>query len=241
MIEAISLTKRFGTCEAVSELSFQINPGEIVGLLGPNGAGKTTTMRILTGYIPPSSGHVRIAGYDLAKHPRLAKNHLGYLPENPPLYTDLTVEEMLFFVAGLRGIPKKDRREQIEKTLLKTGTVSVRKRLIGNISKGFRQRVGIAQAILHEPAFLILDEPTIGLDPRQMVEIRELIRSLEGVSILLSSHVLQEISLVCGRVLIIHRGKLVADGSVRELTGVESVLDDTSGLEKIFMKLTQEV
>lgn len=239
MIEAISLTKRFGTCEAVSELSFQISSGEVVGLLGPNGAGKTTTMRMLTGYMPPSSGQVKISGYDLAHHPRLAKNHLGYLPENPPLYAELTVEEMLFFVAGLRGIPKKNRHEQIEKTLLKTGTMSVKKRLIGNISKGFRQRVGIAQAILHEPSFLILDEPTIGLDPRQMVEIRELIGSLDGVSILLSSHLLQEISLICDRVLIIHRGKLVADGSIPQLTGGESV-DNASALEKIFMQLTQE-
>lgn len=234
MIEAQQLTKKYGSLTALEDVSFCIQPGEVVGLLGPNGAGKTTTMRLLTGFMPPSMGRVMVAGLDLLKNPIEAKRSLGYLPENPPLYPELTVEEMLGLVAGLHGITKKDRKEKIDQALEKTSTVSIRKRLVGNISKGYRQRVGIAQAILHEPPFLILDEPTVGLDPKQILEIRELIGSLSpSVSILLSSHMLQEVSLVCSRVIIIHRGRIVADGHLDELTR------DLS-LEELFLKLTQE-
>lgn len=267
MIEAISISKNFGDLQAIRDISFRIQPGEVVGLLGPNGAGKTTTMRILTGFMPPSSGKVTIAGHDLLNEPKEAKRKLGYLPENPPLYPELTVEEMLAFVAGLRGIAKNRRKEKIDEALAKTGTTEIRKRLIGHISKGYRQRVGIAQSILHEPAFLILDEPTIGLDPKQILEIRELIRSLResSLAILLSSHILQEISLVCDRVLIIRQGQLVADGriadltqgrkkllvtvhedldemqrQIRDLPGVEAVEEYRSGLEEVFLQLTQE-
>lgn len=234
MIEVHHLTKNYGGLTAIQDVSFCIQPGEVVGLLGPNGAGKTTTMRILTGFMPPSSGRVTISGHDLLENPLVAKRSLGYLPENPPLYPELTVEEMLKLVAGLHGIPKTSRKEKLEKALEKTGTASVRKRLIGNISRGFRQRVGLAQAILHEPPFLILDEPTVGLDPKQILEIRELIRGLsQSVSILLSSHILQEVSIVCHRVIILHQGHLVADGNLKELTCSQN-------LEDLFLQLTQE-
>ena len=274
MIEARSITKRYGHFEAIHKLCFTIKPGEVVGLLGPNGAGKTTTMRILTGFMPPSSGRIVVAGHDLLQEPREAKKNLGYLPETPPLYPELTIEEMLTFVAGLRGIPKKQKKEKVERALERTGIQDVRKRLIGHISKGYRQRVGIAQAILHDPSFLILDEPTIGLDPKQILEIRELIQNLSKKNsvghgrhaILLSSHILQEISMVCSRVIIIHHGKIVADGKIEDLTsslqrkkllvtlsknsealeeirkmdGVESVADYASNLEELFINLTRE-
>ncbi len=268
MIEASRLTKRYGPLTALEDASFRIQPGEVVGLLGPNGAGKTTTMRILTGFMPPSSGQVTVSGHDLLESPIQAKKCLGYLPEVPPLYLELTVGEMLQLACGLHGIPKKLRRGKIDQALEKTGTADVRNRLIGNISKGYRQRVGIAQAILHEPPFLILDEPTVGLDPKQVIEVRELIRSLSrSVSILLSSHILQEVSLVCGRVIIIHRGHIVADGSLSDLTHplqkkrylvtvngdpeaartrlsalpeVEEVQEHASDLESLFLQLTKE-
>ncbi len=270
MIEAHSLTKRYGSLSAIEQLSFQIKPGEVVGLLGPNGAGKTTTMRILTGFMPPTSGRVTIEGYDLLESPGEAKKKMGYLPETPPLYPELTVEEMLSFVAGLRGLSGNAQREKVEKSMEKTGITSVRKRLIGHLSKGYRQRIGIAQAILHEPPFLILDEPTIGLDPKQILEIRELISQLKGErAILLSSHILQEITVVCDRVMILHKGRLVANSKMGELTeslgkqhkrylvsvsqnqedvrekiasvpGVESVSEYASDLEEVFLQLTKE-
>lgn len=268
MIEARALTKRYGNFAAIENISFKIQPGEVVGLLGPNGAGKTTTMRVLTGFMPPSSGSISIYGHDILKQWRKAKKVIGYLPEHPPLYPELTVDESLSFVAGLRNIPPARRRERIDWALEKTGTASIRKRLVGNISKGFKQRVGIAQAILHDPLFLVLDEPTIGLDPKQILEIRELIASLKGErAILLSSHILQEVGAVCDRVLIIHKGRLVADGKIADLTGglqkkkflvtvsgatedikarleklpgVQEVADYASNLEELFMQMTGE-
>ncbi len=264
MIEARGLTKTFGERVAVRDLSFQIYPGEVVGLLGPNGAGKTTTMRMLTGYTTPTAGSVTISGYDLLENPQEAKKRLGYLPENPPLYPELSVLETLEFSLGLRA--GKDRKEQTEKALERTGLQDVRRRLVGNLSKGYRQRVGIAQAIVHEPPFLILDEPTTGLDPKQIAEIRDLIQTLKGgVAILHSSHILQEISQVCDRILIIHQGGLVASGRISELTGalgkrkllvttsldtsivkerlarvegVEAVEDYASNLEEVFFQVT---
>jgi len=237
MIEASSLTKRYGSQLAVQNLSFKIHlgeVGEVVGLLGLNGAGKTTTMRMLTGYLTPTSGQVRVAGFDLKKNPYEAKKNLGYLPENPPLYPELTVEETLSFVAGIHSLPKNKIPELIDKALIKTGLTEVRKRLVGNISKGYRQRLGIAQAILHEPPFLILDEPTVGLDPKQIIEIRQLIQNLKGESaILLSSHILQEVSLLADRVMIIHHGKLVYDQS-------RSEIEKSKGLEEIFFQMTQD-
>ena len=266
MIEVRALTKRYGNFAAIENISFRIQPGEVVGLLGPNGAGKTTTMRILAGFMPPTSGSVRIKGFDILEQWREAKKNIGYLPENPPLYPELTIEESLSFVAGLRGIPSKKRRERIEWVLEKTGTAIFRKRLVGNISKGFKQRVGIAQSLLDDPPFLVLDEPTIGLDPKQILEIRELIAGLKGErAILLSSHILQEISLICSRVIIIHQGKIVADGKISDLTeglqkkkflvtvsgaadsirpqienipGVEDVSNYVSNLEDLFMQMT---
>ncbi|QQR81892.1 MAG: ABC transporter ATP-binding protein [Deltaproteobacteria bacterium] len=266
MIEASGLTKRYDSILAVDNLSFQIYPGEVVGLLGPNGAGKTTTMRMLTGFLTPSAGEVKISGFDLLENPQEAKKKIGYLPENPPLYPELTVQETLEFSLGLR---EEVQKEKIEKALERTALQDVRHRLVGNISKGFRQRVGIAQAIVHEPPFLILDEPTTGLDPKQIVEIRELIQNLKGsVAILHSSHILQEISQVCDRVMIIHKGKLVANGKIADLTsalhkkrflvttmldsqnlkenllkmpGIESVEEYLSDLEDVFFSVTQNV
>lgn len=267
MIEVERVSKKFGSLAAVSDLSFCIKPGEVVGLLGPNGAGKTTTMRLLTGFMPPTSGSIRISGFDLLEKPKEAKKRLGYLPENPPLYPELTVEETLSFAAGLRKIPKREKKEKIERALVKTGIAADRRRLVGHMSKGFRQRVGIAQAIVHQPPFLILDEPTIGLDPKQILEIRELIHQLKGdVAILLSSHILQEIQAVCDRIVMIHKGRLVADAKITELTasqnkrylvtvtegdpeilkalrdvrGVREVTEYASGLEEIFLKLTED-
>lgn len=272
MIEATGLIKSFGSLKAIDDVTFSIQPGEVVGLLGPNGAGKTTTMRLLTGYLKPDQGSIKIAGFALNTHPREAKQRLGYLPENPPLYAELTVGESLDFAAGIRGVEKKLRDERINKALKLTDLLHVKHRLVGNLSKGYRQRVGIAQAIVHEPPFLILDEPTTGLDPKQILEIRELITSLKDhVSILHSSHILQEITQVCDRVMIIHKGKIVADGKISDLTSrlqhkkfvvttettdlnaeslkkdilklphVLSVEDYFSDLEEVFLKVTQNV
>lgn len=219
MIELVHVSKQFGNFQAVSDLSFSLKPGEVVGLLGPNGAGKTTTMRLLTGFMPPTRGSIHVDGFDLIDQPRDAKKRMGYLPENPPLYPELTVEQNLSFAAEIHGVSAKDKKKKIERALQMTHLLEERHRPVANLSKGYRQRIGIAQAIVHEPSFLVLDEPTIGLDPKQVLEIRELIHSLKGeVGILISSHIMQEIQAVCDRVLMIHRGKLVADGKIADLT-----------------------
>lgn len=219
MIEVQNLTKRYGNLTAIDNVSFRVGQGEVLGFLGPNGAGKTTTMRIITGYMPPSEGTVRIAGFDIMEDPIEAKERIGYLPENPPLYNDMTVEDYLNFVADIkkvRGIKKKSR---IYFTMNKCGISDVRGRLIGNLSKGYRQRVGIAQALVHDPAVLILDEPTIGLDPKQIREIRELIRSLAGEhTVILSTHILPEVTMTCTRVIIINQGKIVLEESLDKLS-----------------------
>ncbi|HNV85352.1 MAG TPA: ABC transporter ATP-binding protein [Candidatus Omnitrophota bacterium] len=218
MIEVHDLAKSFGKIRAVDGLTFNVQEGEIVGLLGPNGAGKTTAMRILTGFLTPTEGTVRINGLDMLKFPRKVQSILGYLPEDVPLYKDMTVESFLKFVVRMKGLPIRKRRDAIGEAVELCKLEDVRKRIIGKLSKGYRQRVGLAQALIGRPKVLILDEPTSGLDPRQINEIRQLIRNLKGKqTILLSTHILPEASMVSDRVLIINKGKLVATGTPKEL------------------------
>lgn len=219
MIEVEHLTKRYGAHTAVDDISFTVEDGCIYGLLGPNGAGKSTTMNILTGYLSATAGTVKVAGYDIAEEPLEAKKTIGYLPEQPPLYPEMTVQEYLLFVAELKGVKqKKDRAAMVETAMGRTGLQPVQNRLIRNLSKGYRQRVGIAAAFLGEPKVIILDEPTVGLDPAQVIEIRGLIRDLGRThTVILSSHILSEVQTVCDRVLIISAGKLAAQGTPEEL------------------------
>ena len=211
MIEVQHVTKQFGSITAVQDISFSVGEGEIVAFLGPNGAGKTTTMRILTGYMPATEGTVRIAGYDCFESPLEVKRHIGYLPENPPLYLELTVREYLTFVGRLKGMTSDNLAQRLPHAMEQTGLGDVRGRIIGNLSRGFRQRVGLAQALLHDPPVLILDEPTVGLDPNQIIEIRDLIKSLAGShTIILSTHILPEATALCQRVIIIHHGRIAA-------------------------------
>jgi len=219
MIEVRNLTKYFGTTLAVDDVSFKVNKGEIIGLLGPNGSGKSTIMRILTGFFPPTSGSAFIDGMDVAEHSLETRRRVGYLPENMVLYPDLSVNALLEFAARVRGLDSKRARERIEIAIKKCGLGDVRRKLIGKLSKGYRQRVGIAQAVLSDPDVLILDEPTVGLDPRQVVEIRELIGSLAGHStVLLSTHILPEVTMTCRRVVIIDRGHIVAQDTPEQLS-----------------------
>lgn len=211
MIEVSNLTKKYGDHIALDHVSFKVKKGHIYGLLGPNGAGKSTTMNILTGYIAPNEGSVMINGYDMSVQARAAKKCIGYLPEIPPLYPDMSVLEYLHFAASIKKIPTKEREEEVERVMALTNVYAVQNRLIRNLSKGYKQRVGIAQAILGEPEIIILDEPTVGLDPEQIIEIRSLIASLkEKHTVILSSHILSEISAVCDEVLMIAKGKVVA-------------------------------
>jgi ABC-2 type transport system ATP-binding protein len=219
MISVDRLTKVYGQRVAVWRLSFQAAPGEILGLLGPNGAGKTTTMRMVTGFIPPSSGTARIAGHDITLDPLGAKAEIGYLCETPPLYREMTVRGYLAFVAAIKKLPSPRRRPAAERAIELCGLAHVAHRLIGNLSKGYRQRVGLAQAILHQPKVLILDEPTIGLDPRQILEMRQLIRGLRGEqTVILSTHILPEVAAVCSRAVIISEGQVVAEDAIESLT-----------------------
>ena len=219
MLEVEHLTRRYGPVTAVDDISFQTRSGEVLGFLGPNGAGKTTTMRMITGYLPPTAGEVRIEGVGLRRDPLAAKRKIGYLPELPPLYPELTVRDYLGFVARLRQVPARERNNAVERAMERCALSDVAERVIGRLSKGYRQRVGIAQAILHNPRLLIFDEPTAGLDPRQILETRELIRSLAGDhTVILSTHILSEASTTCQRVIIINRGKLVAVDSPENLT-----------------------
>ena len=219
MIEVEHLTKRYGAVIAVDDVSFKVNTGEILGFLGPNGAGKTTTMRVLTGYIPPSEGRAIVAGYDVFDHPIEAKRRTGYLPETPPLYPDMTVREYLTFVARIKGVARQERKARIAEMMEKTRIADVADRHCGKLSKGYRQRVGLAQALLHNPDVLILDEPTAGLDPKQIIETRELIKALAGDhTIILSTHILPEVSQTCQRIVIINKGKVVAVDTPDNLT-----------------------
>ena len=232
MIEVEHLTKKYGDLVAVKDLNFKVEEGKIWGLLGPNAAGKTTTMRILTGYLPATEGKANVGGFDISDKPNEAKKIIGYLPEVVPLYPEMTVEEYLRFVAEIKQIPASKRNENLEKALHTAGLESVRKRLIRNISRGYKQRVGIAQALIHEPRILILDEPTIGLDPAQIIEIRQLIRSLKGErTILLSTHILPEVTQTCDGVIIINEGRLMVSGHLDEIS---ASLEKTEG---VFIKL----
>ncbi len=232
MIEVDNLVKKYGDLYALHGVSFRVEAGEVVGFLGPNGAGKTTTMRVITGFMPPTSGTVRVSGHDVLDDAIEARRQIGYLPETPPLYNDLTVLAYLGFVAKIKGVPSTARRERIDHALESCGLTTVRQRVIGTLSKGFRQRVGIAQALVHDPKVLILDEPTVGLDPHQIIEIRNLIASLAGQrTIVLSTHILPEVAQLCRRVIIVNAGRIVAD------TPITKIPDGTS-LEEFFIKTT---
>ena len=220
MIEVEHLTKRYGPVTAVQDVSFQVHKGEILGFLGPNGAGKTTTMRVLTGYMPATEGRVVVAGHDVFEQPVLAKRRIGYLPETPPLYPDMTVREYLQFVAKIKGVPPADRKKRVEQVMARTWVSDMAGRACGKLSKGYRQRVGLAQALIHNPDVLILDEPTAGLDPKQIIETRRLIKELAGDhTIILSTHILPEVSQTCDRVVIINKGRVVAVDTPHNLTG----------------------
>ena len=246
MIEVENLTKKYGSHVAVDNLSFRVERGMIYGFLGPNGAGKSTTMNMMTGYIAATSGTVKINGYDILKNPEQAKKSIGYLPELPPVYPDMTVYEYLKFVAELKKVKKNERQAQIEDVMKQTQIEDVKGRLIKNLSKGYKQRVGLAQAIIGYPEVIILDEPTVGLDPKQIIEIRELIRELaKKHTIILSSHILSEVSAVCDHIMIISKGKLVAsdtpEGLMTLLKGGRqmklSVLGEQSKVEELLRSM----
>ncbi len=219
MIEVQHLTKRYGRVTAVDDVTFRVERGEILGFLGPNGAGKTTTMRVLTGYVPATSGHAVVAGFDVFEQPLEAKRRTGYLPETPPLYPEMTVQEYLGFVAQIKGVPSGERKSRVSLAMEKTRVTDMAARHCGKLSKGYRQRVGLAQALIHNPDVLILDEPTAGLDPKQIIETRELIKQLAGDhTIILSTHILPEVAQTCQRVVIINRGRVVAVDTPENLT-----------------------
>jgi len=240
VIEVQHLTKRYGRVTAVDDVSFRVERGEILGFLGPNGAGKTTTMRVITGYMPPTEGRVVVAGFDVFDQPIEAKRRMGYLPETPPLYPDMTVREYLAFVARIKGVAAGERKARVEKAMARTRVNDVKDRHCGKLSKGYRQRVGLAQALLHNPDVLVLDEPTAGLDPKQIIETRQLIQELAGDhTIILSTHILPEVAQTCQRVVIINKGRVVAVDSpenlTRQLRGAETMYvlvdgGDASGL-----------
>jgi len=228
MIKVESLTKRYARTVAVDEISFEVEKGQIVGFLGPNGAGKTTTMRVLTCFMPPTAGTARVAGFDVQKQPMEVKKRIGYLPEAPPLYPEMEVAEYLTFVGRIKGVPKAELGQRIAEVSERCAITDVQAKLISKLSRGYRQRVGLAQAIIHNPDVLILDEPTAGLDPKQIIETRHLIKGLAGNhTIILSTHILSEVEQTCQKVIIISKGKLVATDSVQNLTnrlrGSESV------------------
>jgi ABC-2 type transport system ATP-binding protein len=240
VIEVQHLTKRYGRFTAVEDVSFRVERGEILGFLGPNGAGKTTTMRVLTGYMPATEGKAIVAGFDVFEQPIEAKRRTGYLPETPPLYPDMTVAEYLSFVAKVKGVPSADRRQRISAVMERTRVADVAGRLCSKLSKGYRQRVGLAQTLIHNPDVLILDEPTAGLDPKQIIETRELVKELAGThTIILSTHILPEVSQTCQRVVIINKGRVVAvdtpDNLTARLRGSETlyVQVDTQGIDAV--------
>ena len=238
MIEVQHLTKRYGRVTAVHDVSFRVERGEILGFLGPNGAGKTTTMRILTGYMPATEGKAIVAGFDVFDQPIEAKRRTGYLPETPPLYPDMSVSEYLDFVGKIKGVPSRDRRARVQYVMDRTRIADMANRLCGKLSKGYKQRVGLAQALIHNPDVLILDEPTAGLDPKQIIETRELIKELAGThTIILSTHILPEVAQTCQRVVIINKGHVVAvdtpDNLTARLRGSETMYlqVDTGGAD----------
>ncbi len=219
MIEIRNLSKSYGDRPAIKALNFTVRKGEVVGFLGPNGAGKSTTMKIITGYMAPTSGEVKIAGFDVFEDPLEVKRRIGYLPETPPVYHDMSVQDYLIFVASLKGVERSRIKSLLQGALEKTSLQDVRGRLIGNLSKGFKQRVGLAQALVSDPEILVLDEPTVGLDPKQVAEMRQLIRQLRGHhTIILSTHILPEVQASCEKVIIINRGEIVAEDSLEGLS-----------------------
>jgi ABC-2 type transport system ATP-binding protein len=233
-IEAISLCKKFGPFAAVSGVSFAVPQGEVLGFLGPNGAGKSTTMKMLTGFLPPTSGAARVCGHDVAAEPLAAKRALGYLPERGPLYGEMTTLEFLHFIGRARNLGRAARRDAIERVLALCRIGDMRHRLLGTLSKGYRQRVGLAQALLHDPPCLILDEPTDGLDPNQKDVVRALIRSMRPTkAIILSTHILEEVEALCSRVIIINRGRLLADATP------ENLRIEHGSMEQAFRTITQ--
>jgi ABC-2 type transport system ATP-binding protein len=219
MIEVNKLSKAYGEYKAVNQVSFTAERGEIVGFLGPNGAGKTSTIRMLATFLPPSSGTAKIAGFDIKKESDQVRRVIGYLPENPPLYEEMSVEEYLYFVARIKGVASRKLKESVERAAERCFLKDVFRRLCGQLSKGYRQRVGLAQAIVHDPEVVILDEPTSGLDPRQIIDIRNLIKDLgKEKTLLLSTHILPEVTMVCSKVVIINRGTIVREGKLAEIT-----------------------
>jgi ABC-2 type transport system ATP-binding protein len=230
MIEVRNLTKRYGDLVAIRDISFIADKGQILGFLGPNGAGKTTTMRIITGYMPASSGTVNVAGFDIFDQSYEVRKRIGYLPENPPLYADMTVTSYLRFAGRIRGIPRAELDDAVDRVLLKCGLTDVNGRVVGHLSKGFKQRVGLAQALIHDPVVLVLDEPTIGLDPKQIIDIRQLIRDLSGErTVILSTHILPEVAQLCQKVVIINQGRIAVEGELAELTR-------NAPLEQVFLQ-----
>ena len=232
MIEVEGLSRRYGDVVAVSDVSFNVQRGEVVGFLGPHGAGKPPTMRMLTGFLPPSQGQVAVAGHDLEAAPLDARRAVGYLPETPPLYPEMRVSDYVRYVAALKDVPRSERSEKVEKALEACALADVSRKVIGRLSKGYRQRVGLAQAIVHEPEVLVLDEPTAGLDPQQINEIRRLISDLaeeEGRTVILSTHILPEVENICKRVLLISGGRIRLDGPLDEVRG-------TGTLEEVFLR-----
>jgi ABC-2 type transport system ATP-binding protein len=246
LIEVQDLTKAYGSVTAVDHVSFTVNKGEILGFLGPNGAGKTTTMRILTGFMPASSGTARIAGFDVFDDSLEVRRHIGYLPETPPLYPDMTVEAYLDFVLRIKNVPVEKRAERITDALNKTSLTDKRHELIKRLSRGYKQRVGLAQALVHDPEVIILDEPTVGLDPKQIIEVRNLIKALAGShTIILSTHILPEVSMTCDRVVIINKGKIAAVDTPQNLTtqlkGGQRVRVDTQAPEKQLQEALSQI
>jgi ABC-2 type transport system ATP-binding protein len=240
-IEARQLSKRYGDHVAVDGLSFSVGRGEVVGFLGPNGAGKTTTMRMLTGFLPATDGSASIAGHDIFREPLAARRAVGYLPETPPLYPEMSVEAYVDFVAKIKDVPRRERRAAVDRAVGRCGLEGVRRRVIGQLSKGYRQRVGLAQAIVHDPQVLVLDEPTVGLDPIQIREIRGLIADLAAPaqggrrhSVILSTHILAEVEAICQRVILISQGHVALDQSMAELTA------GGQGLEEVFARVISQ-
>jgi len=246
LIDVQGLTRYYGEKRAISDVTFHVNKGEILGLLGPNAAGKTTTMRILTCYMPPTSGTATVGGYDILEQSMDVRSIIGYLPENPPLYSDMRVDDYLDFVGKIKNIPAERRQKEIDSVIEKASLGDVRQRIIGKLSKGFKQRVGLAQSLLNNPKIVILDEPTVGLDPKQIIEIRELIKNLKGEhTVILSSHILPEIEQTCDRVVIINQGSVVAEDTVENLTnrmrGGERILLQVEAAEEALRKALQPI
>ena len=230
MIEVQNISKRYGDFIAVSDVSFSAAKGDVVGFLGPNGAGKTSTIRILATYLPPTSGTAKIAGFDIMTQSDEVRKRIGYLPETPPLYSEMTVEEYLLFVGRIKGVPSSSLKSRVNDSIERCFIGDVRRKLCQHLSRGYRQRVGLAQAIIHDPEVVILDEPTSGLDPRQIIEIRQLIKSLaQNHTVILSTHILPEVSMVCNKVVIIDRGRVVLESSLSDLTKGGS-------LEQVFLQ-----